>query len=113
MRFLAFSWVIGGVAAVSAAAECEPFPEVAFNEASKGLISEYWVVVVAASWSRAAPLFLAAEARLSKEPSNCALISSEERGMAGLRPVGGWVGDAVEMPWEAMDRLAEPKELPR
>ena len=111
MPFLACSWVIGGVAAVSAAAECEPFPA-AFNEASKGLISEYWVVVVAASWSRAAPLFLAAEERLSKWPSKCAIISSEERGMAGLRPVGDWVGDAAEMPWAAMDRLVEPKELP-
>ena len=32
--------------------------------------------------------------------------------MAGLRPVGDWVGDAAEMPWAAMDRLAEPKESP-
>ena len=53
------------------------------------------------------------EARLSKWPSNCSIISSEERGMAGRRPVGGWVGDAAEMTWAAMARLAEPKESPR
>ena len=72
-----------GVAAVAAAAECEQLMTVAFSKARKELISKYWVVVVEASWSRAASLFVVAEARLSKCPSNCAIISSEERGMAG------------------------------
>ena len=56
----------GGVAAVTAAAEWEPLMETAFNEVRKELISKYWVVVVAASWSRDAPMLVAAEARLSK-----------------------------------------------
>ena len=64
MRFLACSWVIRGVVAVETAAECELLPAAAFNEASKDLISEYWVLLVESSWSRAAPLFGAAEARL-------------------------------------------------
>ena len=53
-----------GVAAVAAAAECKPLTAAAFNETSKEFISEYWVVVEAASWSRDAPLFVAADARL-------------------------------------------------
>ena len=98
---------------MAAATECKPLTAAAFNEARKDLISEYWVAVVAASWSRAAPLFVTADARLSKWSSNCDIISSEEKGMAGRWPVGGWVGDAAEMPWAAMARLVEPKESPR
>ena len=76
--------------AVSAAVACDVLMAAAFNKVSKALIYEYWVVVVAASWSRDAPLLVAPEARLLKCPSNCAIISSEEIGMAGYRPVGGW-----------------------
>ena len=89
MRFLDCSWEVGGAAVVVAAAECAPLAAAAFNEVSKALIYEYWVVVVAASWSRAAPLLVEAEAILSKCPSNCVIISSEERDMAGRQPVGG------------------------
>ena len=95
--------------AVAAAAECETLPAAAFNKAIKDLISEYWVVVVEASWSRAAPLFVLAEEMLSKWPSNCDIISLEDRGVACHQPIGGWVGDAEEMPWAAMARLVEPK----
>ena len=112
MRFLDCSWVVGGVAEVAATAECEPLTAAAFNKVSKDLIYKYCLVVVAASWSRAAPLLVVAEARLLKCPSNCAIISSEERGMAGFLQVGGWVGDAVEMPWVTIARLFEPKESP-
>ena len=60
MRFLDFSWETGGAAVVASAAECAPLTVAAFNEVSKALISEYWVFVVVASWSRAAPLLVAA-----------------------------------------------------
>ena len=71
------------------AEECKLLTAAAFNEVSRALISEYWVVVVAANWLRDAPLLVAAEARLSKCLSNCAIISLEDRGMAGRQPVGG------------------------
>ena len=81
--------MVRGDAAVAAAAECELLTAAAFNEVSRALISKYWVVVVVASWLRALPLVVAAEARLLKCLSNCDIISSEERGMVGCRPVGG------------------------
>ena len=55
-----------GVAAVVAAADCEPLTTAAFNKVSKELISDYWVVVMAEICSRAAPLLVVAKARLSK-----------------------------------------------
>ena len=45
---------------MAVAAACDVLTAAAFNEVSKALIYEYWVVVVAASWSRAAPLLVAA-----------------------------------------------------
>ena len=74
---------------MAAAAACDILMVAVFNKVSRALISEYWVVVVAVCWSRAAPLLVEAEARLLKFPSNCAIISSEKRGMAGRQPVGG------------------------
>ena len=68
---------------MAAAAECDPLTEAAFREVSKALIFEYLVVVVASSWLWAAPLLVAAEVILSKCLLNCAIISSEERGVAG------------------------------
>ena len=47
--------------------------EAVLSAASRFFISVYCVVVVAANWSRAAPLFLAATERLSKCPSNWAM----------------------------------------
>ena len=44
--------------------------EAVLSAVSKALIHEYCVVVVAAKWSRAALLFVAATARLSKWPPN-------------------------------------------
>ena len=99
MRFLDCSWLVGGDAAVAAVAECEPLTVVTFNKVSRALNSEYWVVVEAASWSRAAPLLVVAKARLSKCLSNCAIISLEDRGVAGCRPVGSCMVDAAEMLW--------------
>ena len=89
MRFLDCSWVVRGVAAVTSAAECAPLTEAALNKVIKPLIFEYWAVVVTASWSRAAPLLVESEARFPKCASNCDLISSEEKGMADYKPVGG------------------------
>ena len=47
--------------------------EAVSGAASRALISVYRVVVVAANWSRVAPLFVAAAARLSKWPSKWAI----------------------------------------
>ena len=74
---------------MAAVIECAPLTAASFNEVSKALISEYWVVVVAVRWWRDAPLLVAAEERLSRCPLNCAIISLEERGMASRRSVGG------------------------
>ena len=68
---------IEGVELVAAAAAyelgIEARLEAVLSAVSSVLIYEYCVVVVAANWSRAAPLFVAAAARLSKWPSNWAM----------------------------------------
>ena len=68
---------------MSAAAACDVLTAAALNEVSRALVYEHWMFVAEGSWSRAAPLLVAAEARLSKCPSNCDIISSEEKVMAG------------------------------
>ena len=112
MRLLDSSGVIDGVesVAVAAAAAYELDPEVVLSAVRRELISAYCVVVVASKWSRAAPLFVTAAARLSKWPSNWAIMSSVE---AGPRPVVGWVGNAAVITSAAIARLAEPNESPR
>ena len=68
---------IEGVESVAAAAVYEIGPEARLEDvlsaASRALIYEYCIVVLAANWSRAVPLFVAAAARLSKWPSNWAM----------------------------------------
>ena len=44
--------------------------EAVLSALSRALIDEYCVAVVAVNWSRVAPLFLEAAARLPKCPSN-------------------------------------------
>ena len=56
------------VAAVAYELNMEVRLEAVSIAASRDFISEYCVVVVAANWSRAVPLFVAAAARLSKCP---------------------------------------------
>ena len=79
MRRLAPVGEIKGVESLAAAAEAandigmEVRLEAVLSAASRYLISVYCIVVVAANWLRAVPLFLAAEARLSKWPSDWAI----------------------------------------
>ena len=74
MRHLVSVGRIKGAESVAAAVAYELGMEVkleaVLSAASRALISVYCVGVVTANWSRAAPLFVAAAARLSKCPSN-------------------------------------------
>ena len=101
---------------VAATAAYELKPEAFLSAVRREFISAYCVFVVAANWLWAAPLFVAAAERLSKWPSKWAIMSSREMveaGESGLRPVGGWMGDAAVILWEAIARLVEPNESPR
>ena len=73
MRRLASAGGIEVVESVVVAASYELNPEAVLSAVRRDFISPYCVVVVAANWSRAAPLFVAAAERLSKWPSNWAM----------------------------------------
>ena len=74
MRRLASVGGIEGVESVVAAVEYELGLEVrlvaVLSAANRDLVSLYYVVVVAANWSRSTPLFVASASRLPKCPSN-------------------------------------------
>ena len=76
MQHLASVGGINGAESVAVAVAYELGLEVrleaVLRAASRALISVYCVVVVAVNWLRAAPLFVAEAARLSKCPSNWA-----------------------------------------
>ena len=112
MRLLDSSGVIDGVesVAVAAAAAYELDPEAVLIAVRRDFISAYCIVVVAANWSRDAPLFVAEAERLLEWPSNWAIVSSVE---AGPRPVVGWLGDVAVIPWAAIARLVDKNESPR
>ena len=73
MRRLDSDVVIEGMESVEAAAAYELEMEAALRVVRRDYIYAYCVVVVASNWSRAAPLFVAAAARLSKWTSNWAM----------------------------------------
>ena len=66
----------------------------------RAFISAYCIVVVASNWSRAAPLFVAVVARLSKWSSKWDMQSRE----AVPQPVVGWVDSVVVILWAAIAR---------
>ena len=66
MRRLASGGGIKGVESVAVAAAYKLEREAFLSVVKRGFIYSYCIVVVAANWLRAAPLFVAAAARLSK-----------------------------------------------
>ena len=73
IRRLASAGEIKGVDSVAASAAYELKLEVVLRVVRRDFIYAYCVVVVAANWLRAAPLFVVVAARLSEWPSNWAM----------------------------------------
>ena len=94
---------------VAVAVAYELKPEMVLSTVRRYFISAYCSVVVAANWSRAAPMFVAAAEMLSKWPLNWANMSSGE---AGPQPVVGLVGKAAVILWASIVRLADPNYSP-